>query len=79
MKTEYLTCAYFFMFYRISYFYERVYIKLYETLEDRSQLPAEWPRLEKRILENIAFGRSEAVNTFNTFVSHCLDQITLLQ
>ncbi|KRT81935.1 hypothetical protein AMK59_5834 [Oryctes borbonicus] len=58
--------------YRLTYLYNSIYPALYEMMQDRVDVP---PDLKRRILDHIAMGRSEFVNSFHAFVTHFIDDI----
>lgn len=65
--------------FRLSYFYNRVYQELYIILKKKYKLPYDWEKLEERIFDRLALGRSEFISVFHLFITECIDKIVQLQ
>lgn len=59
--------------FRIPFTYTNVYRELYELLGNRDELELQ-RELSDRVLDEMNLGRSEFVDLFHVFVSHCLDK-----
>lgn len=55
------------------YIYVHVYRELYEMLGDREELKIQ-KELSGRAFDEINLGRSEFVDVYHVFISHCLDK-----
>ncbi|EFA08000.1 activating signal cointegrator 1 complex subunit 2 [Tribolium castaneum] len=59
--------------YRLSFTYEKVFHQLYDFLDGRKELDQN-PKLSEIVFEEIALGRSEFIDVYYAFTSHCLDK-----
>ncbi|RZC35908.1 activating signal cointegrator 1 complex subunit 2, partial [Asbolus verrucosus] len=59
--------------YRLSYTYENVFHRLYDYLNERKELEQN-PKLSEVVFKEVALGRSEFIDVYNTFISYCLDK-----
>lgn len=62
---------------RLPFIYVSVYKEIYRLLHEREEVETQ-PELFKIVLDKINLGRTEFVELFHTFVSHCLDQALTL-
>lgn len=60
------------LYFRITDFYNVAFSNLYDTLEDRSQIPK---NLEDHIYKYLSISRTQAIGAFNVFVSNSIQGI----
>ncbi|CAG9812776.1 unnamed protein product [Phaedon cochleariae] len=59
--------------FRMPFIYATVYRELYVMLEDREELKQQ-KNLSDKVLDEINLGRSEFINVYHMFISHCIDK-----
>ncbi|XP_066137597.1 activating signal cointegrator 1 complex subunit 2 isoform X2 [Euwallacea fornicatus] len=59
--------------YRLPFIYVKIYRELYELIDEREESKTQ-QELFKIVIDTMNAGRTEFVELFHTFISHCLDQ-----